>query len=115
MSAVLKFEPAIHDKKSEGAYADENLALALALAAAGLPIFPARVIYNAQTGSWDKKPYQVGWREQATTDEAQLRDWWSQYPNAVPGIELEKANLIVIDSDRHGGTDGVAALNALAA
>jgi hypothetical protein len=39
--------------------------------------------------------------------------WWSQHPNALPGIDLEKADLVVLDGDRHGGPDGRAALREL--
>jgi hypothetical protein len=35
--------------------------------------------------------------------------WWLQYPNALPGIDLEKCDLVVLDGDRHGGPDGRAA------
>jgi hypothetical protein len=84
-----------------------NLPVALALAKAGLPIFPARLTFNQKKGKWDKEPHIKGWQQEATTDEKKLRDWWSTWPQAVPGIELGRAGLILIDTDRHGREDGV--------
>jgi len=37
------------------------------------------------------------------------------FPHAVPGIELCKTGLVVVDADRHGGPDGVAAFAEMAA
>lgn len=83
-----------------------NREAALALAAAGLPIFPC---------SPDKKPIRgVFWRRVSTADTRQVDRWWSDHPEALPAIDLAKAGLIVIDADRHGGPDGVAAWEALA-
>ena len=88
-----------------------NLDTALALAAAGLLVFPASVSTNAKGEGWDKKPWIGGWQSKATTDPTQIRQWWQTYPNAVPGIELGRSGLVVLDGDRHGGPDGVTALN----
>jgi hypothetical protein len=41
-----------------------NLTVALSLAAAGLPVFPA---------GRDKRPLLVGWQERASTEEEQIR------------------------------------------
>jgi hypothetical protein len=92
-----------------------NLAAALQLAEAGVPIFPARVFWDGQSGKWQKQPLVKRWQKAATTDHVQIKAWFHRHPDAVPGIELGRANLIVIDADRHGGPDGVAALDALAA
>jgi len=91
----------------------ENLDAALALAAAGLPVFPA-AIERRLDGTWSKRPLVSGWQQRATTDAGQIRRWWQPLPDAAPGIELGCAGLIVIDADRHGGPDGVAALERLA-
>jgi Bifunctional DNA primase/polymerase, N-terminal len=91
-----------------------NHSVAVRLAQAGLPIFPARLVRNETTGRWDKVPL-VPWRKVATSDLGQINEWWDAYPDAVPGIELGRVGLMVIDADRHGGPDGVAALEALAA
>jgi hypothetical protein len=91
----------------------ENLAAALELARAGLFVFPARLINR--TFGWEKRPAIKGWRELATVDEVQIRVWWHLHPKAVPGIELGKSRLFVIDTDRHGGADGLAAYECLIA
>jgi hypothetical protein len=92
-----------------------NIGVALACAKAGLPIFPASCTYNEAKTKWEKEPHVKGWQKLATTDAKQLRAWWAEWPNAVPGIELKCAGLIVIDADRHGGPDGVGNLAALVA
>src|SRR5262249_10706711 len=82
-----------------------NLAAALSLAAAGLPIFPAGP---------DKRPLLAGWQEKASTEEEQIRQWWDSYPAALPAIVVGRAGLVVIDCDRHpGGNDGIKAFNEL--
>jgi RecA-family ATPase len=91
-----------------------NLAAAIALATAGLAIFPASVWQNSEE-KWQKRPVGAEWQTRATANTEQVRAWWSNGAPIVPGIELGRANLIVIDADRHGGPDGVAALTALAA
>jgi Bifunctional DNA primase/polymerase, N-terminal len=89
-----------------------NLAVALELVKAGLPIFPARVYW--QDGRWRKKPIIRGW-QLGSTDPERIRGWWRAYPKAVPGIALGRAGLVVADADRHGGPDGVAAFDKLVA
>jgi hypothetical protein len=93
----------------------QNRAAALRLGKAGLPVFPAQVARNGTTKRWDKVPLVVGWREKSATDLDQIMAWWETHPDAVPGIELGRAGLIAIDCDRHGGPDGVAAIEALQA
>ena len=96
-------------------HAAQNLVVALELATVGIPIFPARVRFNQRNGKWSKFPCIKGWQSEATTDADQIREWWGKFPDAIPGIELARANLIVVDADRHGGPDGVASLSLLAA
>ncbi len=91
-----------------------NLAAALALAAAGLPVFPVQVKLNPSTGRWDKKPCVSGWQDKATSDENKVRAFWRAYPDALPGLALGQAGLVVLDADRHGGPDGVSAFHVLA-
>jgi hypothetical protein len=92
-----------------------NLDVALALAAAGIAIFPAKVFQDA-IGKWKKRPAVKGWQNTASCDPDQIRRWWSEFQDAVPGIELGQAGLVVIDADRHDdGADGVAALTGLMA
>src|SRR5260370_40967935 len=82
-----------------------NLEVALNLAVAGMPIFPARP---------DKRPLFTGWQDKASTEPVQLRDWWLDHPTALPAIVIGRAGLVVIDCDRHpGGCDGIKAFNRL--
>jgi hypothetical protein len=97
------------------AHAAENLAAALDIAADGIPIFPARVDFNKQTNRWDKRPRVKNWQANATTNQEQIRNWWRDFPDALPGIELGRAGCVVIDADRHGGPDGVALFGELVA
>jgi hypothetical protein len=92
-----------------------NLDVALSLAAAEIPIFPVTVFRDA-TGKWKKKPAIKGWQKAACDDPDQIRRWWTEFPEAIPGIELGRAGLIVIDPDRDAdGADGVAAFAGLMA
>jgi hypothetical protein len=82
---------------------DINRDWALRLAEAGMPVFPCGP---------DKKPL-VKWRAFSSCDVDAVAMWWTQFPNALPGIDLEKSDLLVLDGDRHGGPDGRAALREL--
>ena len=88
-----------------------NLEAARKLAAAGIPVFPAAVYQQDGSDAWHKKPLISDWQNRATTDQEQIEQWWQQHPAAQPGIELGRAGLVVLDGDRHGGPDGVEALN----
>jgi Bifunctional DNA primase/polymerase, N-terminal len=82
-----------------------NLDAALALAAAGIFIFPAKV--TLKEDRWAKAPCLKNWQAEASTDPQQIQAWWKQHPHAVPGIELGRSGLLVLDADRHGnGPDG---------
>ena len=76
-----------------------NLQVALKWQQAGLSIFVAGP---------DKKPH-VKWRDVSTTDPDQIKEWFKQWPDALPAIDLAKSGHIILDGDRHGGPDGVAA------
>jgi hypothetical protein len=80
---------------------DANLQSALRHAAAALPVFPALIIKRGD--KWVKKPAIEGWQTGACSNEAQIRAWWKIFPHAVPGIELSRAGLIVLDPDQHPG------------
>jgi Bifunctional DNA primase/polymerase, N-terminal len=82
---------------------DFNRDWALRLAEAGIAIFPCGP---------DKKAL-IKWRKFSSSDVDAVAQWWTQFPNALPGIDLEKSDLIVLDGDRHGGPDGRSALRNL--
>jgi hypothetical protein len=82
-----------------------NLEAALALATAGLRIFPAGA---------DKRPLFKDWQSIATSDLDIIHDWWRRAPYALPAIPCGPNNLVVLDLDRHpGGADGVVAFKQL--
>ena len=55
-----------------------------------------------------------GWRKRSSNDAATVAQWWQQYPNALPALDLAKCGLVVLDGDRHDASvDGVAALREL--
>lgn len=78
------------------------LETALALAARGFKVFP--ITPGAKT-----PPLVKGWQHVATTDEAQVRSWWTQWPQANVGIHCD--GLLVIDVDpKKGGYESLSAL-----
>jgi Bifunctional DNA primase/polymerase, N-terminal/Family of unknown function (DUF5906) len=82
-----------------------NYDCAIRLATAGLAVFPLRAN--------DRHPL-VTWSSESTADTATVTRWWQQYPHAVPGLDLGKCGLVVLDGDRHDPkVDGVAALRLL--
>src|SRR5262245_53746172 len=96
----------IHSLSATATPADNpNLTAALSLTAAGLPVFPAGP---------DKRPLLAGWQEKASAEEEQIRKWWDIHPTALPAIVVGRASLVVIDCDRHpGSNDGIEAFNRL--
>jgi Bifunctional DNA primase/polymerase, N-terminal len=58
----------------------QNLSTALALAEAGVHVFPAIVVWNDATQKLDKRPAISGWREAASTDPQQIARWWATFP-----------------------------------
>ena len=90
-----------------------NLAVALDSARAGFPVFPCRTTPEGSFGA--KSPRVSGGHRAGTTDEAQIRAWWAQWPDSLVGLGLAEAGVLAIDADRHGGPDGVAAWQALCA
>jgi hypothetical protein len=92
-----------------------NLMIALDHAAAGIAVFPVTVLQGPD-GRWKKRPAIKGWRDSATTDPDQIRKWWREFSQALPGLELGRAGLVVIDADRHERKeDGVQAFAGLRA
>jgi len=95
-----------------------NLPYALRYAAAGLRVHPLwEVDPQTQTCACPKgadctekqrgkHPRLSGWQDKASTDEAQVRQWWTRAPNAGVGIATGQAsNLWVLDVD---GPDAMA-------
>jgi hypothetical protein len=90
-----------------------NLAVALDSARAGFPVFPCHATPDGSFGA--KSPRVSGGHRAGTTDEAQIKAWWAQWPDSLVGLGLAEAGVMAIDADRHGGPDGVAAWQALCA
>lgn len=81
-----------------------NMAAALKLARAGIPVFPV---------SQDRKPL-VKWKDAATADAAQVRRWWDRWPDAMFAMPTgAKSGVSVLDVDMKNGKDGHAALRSL--
>ena len=79
------------------------LEVALALVRQGFLVFPLKPGAKAP-------PIIEGWQHAATTDEAQVRAWWAQEPNANVGIHC--AGMLVIDVDpKKGGYESLQALD----
>ena len=55
----------------------------------------------------------IKWRASSTVDPDQVKQQWAEHPDAIPGIDLAKSGHVVVDGDRHGGPDGVAAVERL--
>lgn len=86
-----------------------NRIVALKLAEAGFAVFPCH-----ESGAASKKPKPgVYWRDASTAAAAKIERWWGQWPDALVGLDCGKSGLVVIDADRHGGPDGVAAWGVL--
>jgi hypothetical protein len=77
---------------------------ALALAAAGMAIFPC---------SKEKRPLFKGWREDSTSDIATVIKTWRAHPYALIGVDCGKSGLVIIDLDRHGDGDGISPFHEL--
>jgi hypothetical protein len=88
-----------------------SFAIALGFAKAGVRIIPVKVF--REDDRWRKRPHIKEWPRRASADPSVIEDWWMEFPEAVPGIVLEHYGRVVVDCDRHGGPDGVAAFAAL--
>ena len=78
---------------------------ALQYAGKGLYVFPLR--------ENDKRPQIKGWQENATTDETQIREWWTTWPKANIGIVCGLSGLTVVDVDMKHDVDGIKNWEAL--
>lgn len=77
---------------------------ALAYAAQGIRVFPC----NPE----NKQPLTKNGFKAAATDPEQIEAWWRRYPDALIGAATGDG-FFVIDLDRKGGRDGVAAFEVL--
>jgi putative DNA primase/helicase len=107
--------------------APSMLDAALAHARRGWPVFPLYEPVWAEPGgpvacscgdpecrNIGKHPRIGGGFTNATTDEAQIREWWAKWPNANIGVPTgEVSGTVVIDEDpRHGGDHTLSELEA---
>ncbi|MBI4369725.1 MAG: bifunctional DNA primase/polymerase [Elusimicrobia bacterium] len=69
---------------------------------------------NPECSSPAKHPRTTHGVLDATTNEARIRYWWEQWPNANIGVATgEKSGIMVLDIDsRHGGEESFAKLEA---
>ena len=75
------------------------------LAAAGVPLFPC--VPGA------KRPLTAHGFHDATTEPAQVQQWWERYPEANIGVPTGQASgLVVVDVDVRSETDGYAAFGS---
>jgi Bifunctional DNA primase/polymerase, N-terminal len=83
---------------------------ALDYARQDIPVFPCR--------TQDKRPITANGFKDATTDEGQIRLWWTQYPSAMIGMPTGKASgmwVLDVDVDPSKGIDGPKELEKLIA
>lgn len=98
----------------------ETLRAALAYAGIGWRVFPVAGIaagvctcqHGAACARPGKHPLIAAWQERATIDEAQIRAWWSHWPEANIGIPTGRGLLAVDVDPRSGGRDSLAQLEA---
>ena len=76
---------------------NSKLEWALAHAARGYRVFPAKL---------DKAPYIRRWEKSATRDPAQIRAWWRQWPDANPAVALGPSGMTAADIDVKNGKPG---------
>jgi RecA-family ATPase len=87
-----------------------NLEVALHYADAGAYVFAAR---SSNIKTLDKRPMFVrSWTEESTRDHATIKRFFND-STALVAVDCGKSRVVVIDADRHGGPDGVAALKKI--
>ena len=87
-----------------------ELDAALEYAQRGIPVFPCNPL--------DKKPLTSSGFKDATKDEAQVRAWWSKWPNAMIGAPTGPVSgmwVIDLDFDPAKKIDGKATFDQLVA
>ena len=67
----------------------------------GIPVLPCREVNTAPEGKSNvKAPYISGGKDSATTDVETIRQWWSQWPDALIGGSASNG-LVVLDFDAY--------------
>lgn len=74
--------------------------MALHLAGLGMKVFPMQPN--------QKRPQILDWPNNASSDPAQIKAWFTQYKNMNYGIACEPSGLVVVDLDVKHGIDGIA-------
>ena len=98
-----------------------NGKVALVYAKAGFYVFPCSAERKRHEtsdrlpfGKADKRPLVSSWSKEASKDIPQIKQWWTQHPEALIGLPCKQNRLLVIDADRHtAAQDGVADFAAL--
>ena len=92
------------------------LAAALQYGDHGLPVFPIHTprsgVCTCDRGEWcespGKHPRVGGGFKAATTDQPQIHEWWTRWPDANIGLATGKsANIVVLDVDGPEGAEAV--------
>ncbi len=88
-----------------------NLQAALLHAAAGRPVFPCSPVHKRPM--LPKSEGGKGYKD-ATVDAAQIQQWWSRWPDAVPGMPTgQRVGVFVLDVDVKNGAQGDESLREL--
>src|SRR5665213_397455 len=80
----------------------DNLAVALALAGAGLYVFPCT---GADGDAGKVPPPGFGWKGESSTDADKIRRWFMRWPGATVAVDLGKSGLFVVDCDKPDNAD----------
>jgi hypothetical protein len=91
-----------------------NHLVALDMARRGLRVLPCWEVKGPYPRNKIKSPRNEGGHLKASLDVDPINRLWTQWPDALVGIDLATAGLFAVDADRHGGPDGVAAWDELA-
>src|SRR4051794_38534366 len=77
---------------------------ALELADIGVPVFPVVLTYNKALAKYAKTPAISNWRNTASTDERQIRQWFTDTRLLIGVPTGVRSGWDVVDVDpRHGG------------
>lgn len=80
----------------------------------GFPVFPCREYIDKKKNKVSKAPYTSRGFKDASTDENQIREWWSKFPNALVGVPTgEVTDIFVVDIDTDGKKDGQSSFDKL--